>query len=243
MLLWYIETDLFCIEGVVVKRFFTLVCLVLCAFTLAVISFAHPGGTDGSGGHYNHDTGEYHYHHGYPEHQHPDGVCPYNLQENDITGKETNYTFAFAYVEADNLEDVILNEFEGEYGEEIRDVLIFNSDEEVLKIDYAYYIEYESLKNTANKEYGEYIAERIIDNPNLIILSPEEIKAKHGIEETEEETKSVIVLEPEKEKSFFGGVITKEAGEAIGLLFSIYVLICVIGYFKEKKKTKKRSRN
>lgn len=202
MLLWYIETDLFCIEGVVVKRFFTLVCLALVAFSLAVISCGM-----------------------------------------DVTEKETTYTFAFAYVEADNLEDVILNEFEGEYGEEIRDVLIFNSNEEVLKIDYAYYIEYESLRNTANKEYGEYIAEKIIDNPDLIILTPEEIKAKHGIEEPEEETKSVIVLEPEKEKSFFGGVITKEMGEAIGLLFGIYVLICVVGYFKEKKKTKKRSRN
>ena len=101
MLLWYIETDLFCIEGVVVKRFFTLVCLVLCAFTLAVISFAHPGGTDGSGGHYNHDTGEYHYHHGYPEHQHPDGVCPYSY--GDTTNESTTLfsleDFTFEYKE------------------------------------------------------------------------------------------------------------------------------------------------
>lgn len=111
MLLWYIETDLFCIEGVIVKRFFTLVCLVLCAFTLAVISFAHPGGTDGSGGHYNHDTGEYHYHHGYPEHQHPDGVCPYNLQENDITTttKPTEFPLYSGrdYIDTENSEDVL----------------------------------------------------------------------------------------------------------------------------------------
>lgn len=39
---------------------------------------AHPGKTDSSGGHYDHSTGEYHYHHGYPAHQHPDGVCPYD---------------------------------------------------------------------------------------------------------------------------------------------------------------------
>lgn len=38
---------------------------------------AHSGRTDSQGGHYNHSTGEYHFHHGYPEHQHPDGVCPY----------------------------------------------------------------------------------------------------------------------------------------------------------------------
>ena len=47
---------------------------------LCVNVYAHSGGTDGAGGHYNHSTGEYHYHHGYPEHQHPNGVCPY---END----------------------------------------------------------------------------------------------------------------------------------------------------------------
>lgn len=38
---------------------------------------AHPGRTDSNGGHYNSFTGEYHYHHGYPEHQHPNGQCPY----------------------------------------------------------------------------------------------------------------------------------------------------------------------
>lgn len=40
--------------------------------------FAHSGGTDSAGGHYNRSTGEYHYHHGYPAHQHPNGVCPYS---------------------------------------------------------------------------------------------------------------------------------------------------------------------
>ena len=44
---------------------------------------AHSGRTDSNGGHYDHSTGEYHYHHGYPAHQHydmnGDGVkdCPY----------------------------------------------------------------------------------------------------------------------------------------------------------------------
>lgn len=44
---------------------------------LTVPAYAHPGKTDANGGHYNRSTGEYHYHHGYPEHQHPGGVCPY----------------------------------------------------------------------------------------------------------------------------------------------------------------------
>ena len=44
-------------------------------------SYAHPGRTDSNGGHYNRSTGEYHYHHGYPEHQHPNGVCPYDFDD------------------------------------------------------------------------------------------------------------------------------------------------------------------
>lgn len=43
--------------------------------------YAHPGRTDSRGGHYNRSTGEYHYHHGYPAHQHPDGVCPYDFDD------------------------------------------------------------------------------------------------------------------------------------------------------------------
>ena len=48
---------------------------------------AHPGRTDAEGGHYDRSTGEYHYHHGYPAHQHRDldgdGVadCPYTWKE------------------------------------------------------------------------------------------------------------------------------------------------------------------
>lgn len=48
------------------------------------IAFAHPGGTDANGGHYDRSTGEYHYHHGYEAHQHPNGICPYDY--NDQTG-------------------------------------------------------------------------------------------------------------------------------------------------------------
>lgn len=48
---------------------------------------AHPGKTDGSGGHYDNDMGGYHYHHGYPEHSHYDmdcdGIidCPYDFDD------------------------------------------------------------------------------------------------------------------------------------------------------------------
>lgn len=48
---------------------------------------AHPGRTDSKGGHTNHSTGEYHYHHGYPAHDHydmdGDGTvdCPYDFAD------------------------------------------------------------------------------------------------------------------------------------------------------------------
>lgn len=51
------------------------------------IGFAHPGDTDSNGGHWNHSTGEYHYHHGYPAHQHTGGVCPYAFD--DKTGQNS----------------------------------------------------------------------------------------------------------------------------------------------------------
>lgn len=47
--------------------------------TLLILPFclsAHSGGTDSKGGHRNHRTGEYHFHHGMGPHQHTkDGVC------------------------------------------------------------------------------------------------------------------------------------------------------------------------
>ena len=48
---------------------------------------AHSGRTDGSGGHTNHSTGEYHYHHGHSAHEHydmdgdGDKDCPYDFKD------------------------------------------------------------------------------------------------------------------------------------------------------------------
>lgn len=69
-----------------------LIAVSLCLI-LSVSVFAHPGGTDSSGGHYNRSTGEYHYHHGYSAHQHydkdGDGIldCPYDFD--DKTGSSS----------------------------------------------------------------------------------------------------------------------------------------------------------
>lgn len=65
----------------------------LLAFLLAFLLLlsptvlAHSGKTDANGGHYDRSTGEYHYHHGYPAHQHydmdGDGVadCPHDFDD------------------------------------------------------------------------------------------------------------------------------------------------------------------
>lgn len=60
---------------------------VLLLVGLTCTAYAHPGRTDANGGHYNHSTGEYHYHHGYPAHQHYGGVCPYAYD--DRTGQNS----------------------------------------------------------------------------------------------------------------------------------------------------------
>lgn len=53
-------------------------CVSLVLFAILTSIYPHPGRTDGDGGHYVGDTGEYHYHHGYSAHQHPNGICPYD---------------------------------------------------------------------------------------------------------------------------------------------------------------------
>lgn len=74
------------------KIIFLISLVIIFCFLFPVSLQAHPGDTDAYGGHYNHSTGEYHYHHGYPEHQHIDGGCPYMLsipsQEETIKSKE-----------------------------------------------------------------------------------------------------------------------------------------------------------
>lgn len=58
------------------RRVFGLI-LLLMILALPGSVLASRGGTDANGGHYDHTTGLYHYHHGYPAHQHENGICPY----------------------------------------------------------------------------------------------------------------------------------------------------------------------
>ena len=63
---------------------------------LASVAVLHSGKTDSLGGHFNHSTGEYHYHHGYSAHDHydmdGDGIvdCPYTFKVNTSNKSSTS---------------------------------------------------------------------------------------------------------------------------------------------------------
>jgi hypothetical protein len=80
-------------EGEAMKKrvlLFMLILLFIPAMTMT--AYAHPGRTDGNGGHTDQSTGDYHYHHGYPAHDHydidGDGYldCPYLYVPKNSTG-------------------------------------------------------------------------------------------------------------------------------------------------------------
>lgn len=78
------------------KRLLAVLLIIPIVLLLSTTVSAHSGRTDSNGGHYNHETGEYHYHHGYPEHQHINGQCPYLIKEKEKQEileqkKDTNY--------------------------------------------------------------------------------------------------------------------------------------------------------
>lgn len=63
------------------KKIIVLILVILVFSCCISVVYSHSGRTDSSGGHYDKSTGEYHYHHGYSAHQHPNGVCPYEESE------------------------------------------------------------------------------------------------------------------------------------------------------------------
>jgi hypothetical protein len=64
-------------KGVDMKKVITISILFVLVAYCSLTSYAHSGGTDSRGGHYNRKMGGYHYHHGMGPHQHPNGKCPY----------------------------------------------------------------------------------------------------------------------------------------------------------------------
>lgn len=70
--------------------------LMMLSLLFAPASYAHSGRTDAYGGHHDNKNvsglGSYHYHHGYPAHLHPNGVCPY--ESGSSTSSPTTSTVA-----------------------------------------------------------------------------------------------------------------------------------------------------
>lgn len=88
-------------------------CALFCFILLFCGASAHSGRIDASGGHWDSYTGEYHYHHGYPAHQHTNGICPYEYD--DQTG--ANSGSASTGTTIVNVSDPYENE-RGDYGPE-----------------------------------------------------------------------------------------------------------------------------
>ena len=69
-----------------------LLVIVLSVCFIPMSASAHSGKTDSAGGHHDTATGEYHYHHGHPAHDHKNGVCPYGDYE-DTDYSSSDYTY------------------------------------------------------------------------------------------------------------------------------------------------------
>lgn len=79
----------------VFKTSLILISIVIIISGSCVAVFAHPGKTDSDGGHFDRSTGEYHYHHGYPAHQHENGTCPYDFDNNEKSTESHNYGYDY----------------------------------------------------------------------------------------------------------------------------------------------------
>ena len=96
------------------------VSMVLVLSVFCVSAYGHSGGTDSNGGHTDHSTGEYHYHHGHPAHQHENGVCPYDQKETTISSNDYDYSSesqtissnirTYGYKTVDEARELLLNE-------------------------------------------------------------------------------------------------------------------------------------
>lgn len=83
------------------KRIAFLALMLSLVCVIPLFAAAHSGRTDSNGGHWDSETGEYHYHHGYPAHQHydmdGDGVddCPYDFKDNTKSKNSTSSRASF----------------------------------------------------------------------------------------------------------------------------------------------------
>lgn len=90
------------------KKCFLIICIaIICSLLFAIFASAHPGKTDSYGGHYDHSTGGYHYHHGYSAHNHYDMDgdgdidCPFNFDD------KTNHNDSYNGTVGDNTQNTV----------------------------------------------------------------------------------------------------------------------------------------
>lgn len=86
------------------KYIAVIVCMLLCVL-LPLTAFAHSGRTDSRGGHYDSQMGMYHYHHGFPAHGHPDGVCPFDPNYEKNLEKTAGMEYTDAWYEEETQEE------------------------------------------------------------------------------------------------------------------------------------------
>jgi hypothetical protein len=80
-------------------------CALLFCTLLPLTVFGHSGRTDSRGGHYDHQMGMYHYHHGFPAHGHPDGVCPFDSNYEENLEKTAGMDYTDAWYEEETQEE------------------------------------------------------------------------------------------------------------------------------------------
>ena len=84
------------------KKITRILTVLLACMLISSTAFAHSGRTDSAGGHHDYKNvsglGSYHYHHGYPAHLHPNGVCPYSstAQTSSSSAKSSSSSTASA---------------------------------------------------------------------------------------------------------------------------------------------------
>ena len=100
------------------KKILLVIFIIALLVPLSLCVTAHPGKTDSNGGHTDHATGEYHYHHGYSAHDHydmdGDGVkdCPYEFRDNTdhSSGSEDSNSIDFD-IDVSNLPTINFDDY------------------------------------------------------------------------------------------------------------------------------------
>lgn len=127
-----------------------------CLLMLTSLASAHSGKTDANGGHWDNSTGEYHYHHGYPAHQHPNGVCPYDYDDrtgwnSGSSSEQVSPTIAAARqaANASDEEDLAVNDYGPDAEED------FDSKREAYESGFESGVEYSRSEDIEGNAYHE----------------------------------------------------------------------------------------